>query len=433
MIYIIFSTLLKEHSYLASFNENPMVKTHPDTYRWLKVALINLLVTAAAGIILRYKMNFPLAVVNQKYLLHGHSHFAFVGWVTLALMALLVHYLSRSGLATNYARYRFLLIANTVTAYGMLFTFAAQGYALFSITFSTLSIFVSYAFIFYFWRDLRKVKDLSNSHLWFRAALILWALSSAGAFSLAFLMAMHIKIQEYYFSAIYFFLHFQYNGWFLFACFGLLFSHFTFDHPGLLKLSRKLFLILALTVVPAYFLSLLWLKLPAFLYWAGTLSGIIQLIAVVYLFPLFKLVKKNIVHSRSGLTRLLWCLACCCFAIKVILQAGSALPSLANLAFGFRPVVIAYLHLCFLGIISFFIIGYFDLLLPEAHKISRPGAFLFISGVVIQEIILMLQGFEMMGLQIIPRLNILLFAAAVIIGTGLATIAVSLKSLKGSS
>lgn len=387
--------------------------------RWLSIAIANFSVVAIAGVILRYKMNFPLAFLNQKNLLHGHSHFAFTGWITLALMTLMTGYLLKRGLQTNYRKYHLLLFANVITAYGMLFTFIVQGYGLFSITFSTLSIFVSYVFIYFYWRDLGKLNDGGDVHSWFKAALILLGISSAGAFTLAFLMAAQIKIQEYYFSAIYFFLHFQYNGWFIFASFGLLFSYLAAkDIYMLKKLSKKLWWILGISVAPTYLLSILWLKIPPYLYWTAAISGIFQLAAVIYLIRHYKVI-KDCISSYGRATKYLWLLAFLCLILKIILQALSAIPYLGNFAFGLRPVVVAYLHLCFLGIVSFFIIGSIDRLLPQHHKLHELGVILFVSGVIAQEMLLMSQAVMIIMQSFIPQLNNLLFATAGIIGTGL--------------
>jgi hypothetical protein len=59
------------------------------TRLWIRIALINFCIVALAGVTLRYKINFPLPFINQKYLLRAHSHFAFDGWVAVALMALM--------------------------------------------------------------------------------------------------------------------------------------------------------------------------------------------------------------------------------------------------------------------------------------------------------------------------------------------------------
>ena len=61
---------------------------------WLRISIFNLLLVSAIGVILRYKIVFSLPLFNQKYLLDGHSHFAFAGWISQILMVLMIHYLS---------------------------------------------------------------------------------------------------------------------------------------------------------------------------------------------------------------------------------------------------------------------------------------------------------------------------------------------------
>lgn len=395
-----------------------------NTAKWIRIALINFMIVAIAGICLRYKINFPLPVINQKFLLHAHSHFAFVGWITLALMALMTDYLSRQEIQFQGKKYQILMMATNITAFGMLFTFLVQGYGAFSILFSTLSIFVSYVFIVYYWQDLKKIKGQQSTVRWFRSALILWALSSAGAFTLAYLMAAHIKIQQYFFAAIYFFLHFQYNGWFVFACLGLLSTFFRkMQYAALVKNDKWVYIFLVITVVPSYLLSLIWLDLPLWLYWIATVSSMVQLFACLYLFRIFYGIRNSLTVPFLRSTRYLWTLALGCFILKILLQALSTFPALSELTFGFRPVVIAYLHLCFLGVISFFIMGALQEVLKNRLKLNVAGICLFIFGVMFQEFILLLQGLEMMGMFLFSYANMLLFLLAVVIAAGLYLIA----------
>ena len=398
-----------------------------NTTRWIQVALVNFTVVALAGITLRYKINFYLPFVHQKNLLHAHSHFAFTGWITLVLMALMVNYLQQQNIKINHRKYHWILLANCITAYGMLVSFSIAGYAFYSVLFSSLSILISYFFIFFFWRDLLRVKDDSYAPTWFKTALILWFISSLGAFLLAYLMANHINIQQLYFGAIYFFLHFQYNGWFLFVCFGLFFSYLHRKNiitP--LFMNRKIFMVMAITVAPTYFLSILWLKLTATLYLIAAASGIIQLLVLFYFMKLILLLKKNI--AQSFITKYLWVLAAIAFIIKIILQVLSVVPFLSNYAFSFRPIVIGYLHLSFLGIISFFILAYINqVLIAKGKRISRTGVLIFSIGVLLQEIVLMIQGLEVMEFEPLPFANLILFFLAIIIGIGLVWISVTLS------
>jgi hypothetical protein len=395
-----------------------------DLIKWIKWSLFNLFIVALLGIALRYKINFSFPLLDQKYLLHSHSHFAFTGWVTLALMALMIKYLDRPNLKIDFRKYNWMLASTTIVAYGMLFTFMYQGYAFLSITFSTLSILISYIFIFYYWRDLRQVKEESTTVMWFKAALAQWFLSSIGVFTLAYLMASGNRIQEWYFASIYFFLHFQYNGWFLFACLGLFFSLFPVNSiPAYLKTNKRLFLILVSTVIPTYLLSILWIKIPDYLYWAGVLSGIVQLAAVFYLIKMYHIAKQYLTIQLTVPTQCLWALAWLSFLLKLVLQTLSAVPYLGKYAFSFRPIVIGYLHLCFLCIISFFIVGFFNKVLEKQGKrLNNAGIYLFILGVLLQEIILMLQGLAAFQVHILPYAGIFLFGVAVLIGLSLAII-----------
>lgn len=394
---------------------------------WIKISLLNFLVVALVGVLLRYKINFSLPFVNYKFLLHAHSHFAFAGWVTQILMALIVQYLYEHNKNINLSHYKKIFRGNFITAYGMLFTFPFQGYGSFSIIFSTLSVIVSYFFIVFVWKDLKHIAHEGNSKVWIKASLLLYALSSLGPFSLAYLMANQISGQDLYFGAVYFFLHFQYNGWFLFACFGLFFNYL--QKAGFLNTalySKRIFRILFITCFPAYLLSTMWMNLPITLRIIAIAAAIAQLISLVYIFKLFTYTKKILSNNLNAVSKNLWLLVSIAFVIKLLLQCLSTVPSLSLYAFGFRPVVIGYLHLSFLGIITFFILGYIN----QQTYLSSKGLYTFVAGVLITEITLMLQGFEAIGFSVLTYANYVLFAAAIIMAIGLIILLFKKTSIK---
>jgi hypothetical protein len=234
-------------------------------------------------------------------------------------------------------------------------------------------------------------------------------------------MAMHIKVQDYYFAAVYFFLHFQYNGWFLFVCFGLLFSYLS--RKGIVVssiINKRIFWIMAITVAPTYLLSILWLKIPLILHVVADISGILQLAVLIYFIRLLPLFKNNSSSYLLPSAKYLWFLTYAAFILKVILQLLSIVPFLSTYAFAFRPIVIGYLHLSFLGIISFFILGYISEILSDFHSyLPKRGVLIFITGVIIQEIVLMCQGLEVFGVHSLPHANMVLFYSAIVIGSGL--------------
>ena len=58
---------------------------------WLIISLANLLIVASLGVLLRSKILFPIPFLDYSSILHAHSHFAFGGWVTLALLSLITY------------------------------------------------------------------------------------------------------------------------------------------------------------------------------------------------------------------------------------------------------------------------------------------------------------------------------------------------------
>lgn len=392
---------------------------HPSLHRWIKISLLNLLLVATLGVILRYKIAFYLPFVDQKHLLHGHSHFAFAGWITQALMSLLVGYLAKEKGPQFFTKYRFLLYANLVSAYGMLFSFPFEGYGLVSISFSTLSIFVSYVFAVQYWKDLNRLRKKNSSHDWFKTAVLFNAISSAGAFGLAFMMTRHVTNQNWYLAAVYFFLHFQYNGWFFFACMGLVIntlSRFTTSLHSF-KNSFRLFFF---SCVPAYFLSVLWMPIPLWMYVLVIISAIAQLAGLIVL---IRLIKKHFPLIRNTISKpaaYLLGLSAIALCVKLLLQLGSVVPFLSQLAFSFHPIVIGYLHLVLLGVITLFILGYvvnYNIIIT--NRLSVTGIIIFTTGIILNEIVLMSQGVAGIMYKIIPYGNEILLGIAVTMFLGL--------------
>jgi hypothetical protein len=393
-------------------------------HRYFKLALLNLLLVAAIGVILRYKIAFALPFIDQKHLLHGHSHFAFAGWITHALMLMLVAYLAKQKDESVYKRYRWVINANLITAYGMLISFPLQGYGVVSIIFSTLSIFVSYAFAILFWKDLNKLPGKKISHWWLKAALLFNVLSSAGAFGLAYMMATKNVHQNWYLAAVYFFLHFQYNGWFLFACMGLATEKFFIKVSA--AILKRIFWLFAAACIPAYFLSALWLPIPFWIYVLVVLAAFSQLAGWGIAVSAIKKQLPFIGTLISPLSRWLLLLSALAFSIKLLLQLGSTIPSLSNIAFGFRPIVIGYLHLILLGVISLFLLGFMigeNYIFPGRR--TSTGIRIFTAGVIINELFLMIQGVAAMSYKPVPFINEALLLAASIIFAGIILLNIS--------
>jgi hypothetical protein len=389
--------------------------------RWAFLSLLNLLILSVVGIILRYKIILPLPFVNQKNLLHGHSHFAFTGWVSMALFTGIVWVLSKYT-ELDIKKYNRLFLLGQVASFGMLFTFPFFGYKLPSIFFSTFSVIFSYLFVYHAWKDITKsILPLPVAN-WFKAAFIFLVFSSFGTFLLAYLMSSGKHDQEWYIGSVYFFLHFQYNGWFLFSIMGF-FMYFLSGlpyQPGCYP-SPWIFRLFFLSAFPAYFLSALWMNLPAWMYWLAVIAGIVQLIGLVYFIKLFFNCKIGLVTELPLLVRWLWGFAFLALVLKITMQAFSVIPSISHFAFGFRPIVIGYLHLVLLGLVTFFIIGFLvqQKLLDISTPMARRGLAFFITGVVFNETFLMIQGIWSIWYETVPYTSQALFVVAIVMFLGL--------------
>jgi hypothetical protein len=386
--------------------------------KWLLFSFFNLMLVALLGVTLRYKIAFSLPFIDQQNLLHGHSHFAFGGWVTQALMTLLVGYLSECSGKNYFRAYRWILYFNAVTAYGMLFSFPVQGYGFVSILFSTLSVFASYFFAVFYWLDLGRLQNRSVSDRWFKGALIGNVLSSAGPFSLAWMMASGNLYQAWYLASIYLYLHFQYNIWFFFSCMGLFSYKLQQVIIPVFPLNR-VFYCFAIAAVPTYFLSLLWAHISVWLYLVVLFGAAIQLYGWMVLLLYLRKHSKKLKKSLPLFSRMLFLLMGLAVTIKLLLQSASIVPSVSKLAFGFRPVIIGYLHLILLGIITLFIMGYaFTFGLIHNHRSVKNGIRVFVGGILINELILMSQGVsDILNLDL-SYVNILLLAAAITLCAG---------------
>ena len=118
--------------------------------------------------------------------------------------------------------------------------------------------------------------------------------------------------------------------------------------------------------------------------------------------------------------------------IKLLLQIGSTHPQLSQIAFGFRPIVIGYLHLVLLGMITLFIIGYsISQKVLTMTRTSQTGVLIFVSGVVINELILMLQCVQAMKNESIPSVHYYLFGIALVMFSGIAILVVTQFSRMG--
>ena len=80
--------------------------------------------------------------------------------------------------------------------------------------------------------------------------------------------------------------------------------------------------------------------------------------------------------------------------IKIVMQTGTIIPWVGIVVFGNRPIIIGYLHLVMLGFITLYLLAYFLKYgwLDVNSTFTKTAIWVFTSGVIINELFLMLQG-----------------------------------------
>jgi len=394
--------------------------------QWINLSLLNLACVAFLGMIMRSKMLFSLPFIDFPHLLNAHSHFAFGSWVTLALMTLMLYDLLPPEVHSKRI-YQWLLGGVFITSWAMLISFFMEGYAPFSIFFSTLFIFVTYAFSWNFIRDLRKAEVSKNVRLVSISALVCLILSSLGPFTLAYLLATKYMNFFLYRDATFTYLHLNYNGFFTLGVFALLFNKIEskVSEKAQHKI-RNFSRVLVISVVPSLFLSYLWQDPKNILLVFAILGSILVIISLIW-FIRMALSIRNIGNNLASLIKTMGIVSMLAFTLKMMLQWMLIFDAVGDKVFGNRTMIIGYLHLVFLVFVTLFILAYITQigLLDRKRKITTVALVLFMMGVVLNEAILMGQGLGAMFFISSNLFSIMLwitsiwmFASAVLIIAG---------------
>lgn len=359
---------------------------------WLAIALINLCIVAFLGMVLRSKILFSIPFIDFKNLLHAHSHFAFGGWVTLAIMVLMVYEIL-PGRFSSKPVYKGLFAGVLFNAVGMLLSFPFEGYGLFSIIFSTLFIFVSYVFTGVFIRHLLQSSASKTVVLLSIAALSYLALSSAGPFMLAYLLASKSVNAVLYKDAIYTYLHLQYNGFFTLAVFALFTNRVeNLFAPFSAKNMHRFASWLNLSVVPSLFLCYMW-HYPGLLFRTIAFAGsTTMLVSTIYFFAA-ALPLRSYLQKLQTPVRFTGVLVIAAFALKMLLQSLILVPAIGGPIFANRPVIIGFLHMVLLGFITLYLLAHLvHTGVLRLNGITLFAIYLFTSAVTFNTVTLMAQG-----------------------------------------
>lgn len=385
--------------------------------QWIRYTFLYLIIAGLLGAFLRFNLIYPVEGVNFRYWVHAHSHVAFLGWIFNAVFCGIIY----AYIPEKAPRYKVLFVALQIAVLGMLFTFPFQGYAAASITFSTLHIFLTWWFVIKFYRDSNALPDSHAFSLSFiKWGLVFMVVSAIGPFALGIIMAKGLSDTPLGNLAIYFYLHFQYNGLFTFVVFGLFFWLLERENIRFSpKFGRITLWLLVISCFTGYVLSSLWTKPAAWVYGLGFITVILLLLSLVYLLLLLKPERRSITRFVQRPVLYLFLFALGCYALKIFMQVASAFPYFANLADKVRNFPIGFLHLVFLGFITVFLIGWcLQVNLVKANTTALRGIWLFIVGFVLSELILFAQPLLIMADFQLPFGNEIMAGVSVLMPLG---------------
>ncbi len=171
----------------------------------------------------------------------------------------------------------------------------------------------------------------------------------------------------------------------------------------------------------------MWMRIPVWMYYSAVAGAIIQIVARWFFIKLIVVQNRSLTGSLHPLVKWFWIIAGSAFVLKLILQCLSAIPQLNTYAFGIRAIVIGFLHLVLLAFVSMFLIGYFiqQQFILIRNTIMRKAAWIFITCILVNELVLMLQGLAAIKNGTVPGSNYLLLATAIIIFISLVSLASS--------
>lgn len=395
----------------------------------IRLSLFYLVVVALIGSYLRLMFVTPVQFPIFENLLHAHSHFAILGWLYNALYIAIVYLYVKE--QAKQKKYNILFWLTQISIGGMLVSFTIQGYATYSIAFSTLHILCSYVFIYFVLKDISSIKNETVSLKFIYGGFFFLFLSSLGPWGLVAVVFTGLPDPDVYKQIIYFYLHFQYNGWFIFALIGLWLRYY--ETQGIVfneVISGKAFHILFYSNLGAYVLSLLGFSLPGYVYAMGIIAAFAQLIGARYLYILLFTDEVKAFGSIGGTGQLLFRLSFFALFLKYLFQLISAVPQIGYPAFVIRDITIGYIHLVMIGVMTLGVLGWFIANgLYKADGAARAGIYTFLAAFVLSECVLLYHSpAGWFGLGSIPNTaELLLILSACMLGGSLIIFISSLR------
>lgn len=329
------------------------------------LSLLNLILVLVSGLLLRAQWTWPVhAVFDSRYLIHAHSHLALLGW----LLPMIFERMAPGAYGRTWVALYHVLV------WAMSLAFLMQGYAMASITLSTLVMMLG---------SMAAVRAHAKTGAVGKAAIVVMWLSNLGPVALG---AGAFMGPDWVRGWVTFYLHLQFSGWITLA----MLAAKPVDRPRLPLL---------LLVTGAFLLLEPYFRTESTPFWVlalGVTGGVLTLGGT--------LLWMSRIRVPDG--------ADMAFLLKGLAQFAASLPGIGAVLLTNHQMAIAFAHLVLVAMAT-------HRLLP------MPRAGLYLSGIWSMLLVLLVLGLGgAMGLPPIPNPQFLLFL------TGAATLAGALVRLR---
>jgi len=389
-------------------------------------SLIAFVIAAGLGLALRWAFVLDMPEwFDYRNVQHAHSHVALLGWLFGIFSLSIIYYFN-----LDFSRYSKLYWALQAMVVGMLLTFPIMGYAALSIVFSTGHILLSYLLAYRLWRDIGLHGKDEVHKLFVKTSLFFMVLSTIGTWAIGPIMAIGQKGTAIYYASIQFYLHFQFNGWFIFAMIGIAIA--MMQKKGILfqwQKLRQFYILLVISTVLTYALAITWSTPDIGIFVVNSIGVMLQLLALIVFLRLIFDKRKEIKNEFYSYIYNVMFIALFALALKIIIQAIVVIPYMAEVSYTIRNFVIGFIHLLMLGCLSLFSFGSISKIIQR--DLSNSGTWFFLLGVIFTELLLFVQGFMVwQGWGFMPYYYLLLGMGSLLILVGIVMIVLDLSRLK---
>ncbi len=386
----------------------------------LAFSLLLFALAAALGLVLRlaFVVDLP-GWIEYRNVQHAHSHIALLGWLFGALYLIITAVFPVQ--AKNYRRLYWMLQGAVV---GMAITFPFGGYNPVSIIFTTIHILLSYVFAYRLWRELGYSKATGWAVSLLKASLVFMVISTIGTWSLGPILALDLKGSAWYYGAIQFYLHFQFNGWLIFSALAIFFRILEKNKVRVNdQLFSCFFIALMFATVFTFALAVTWSTPLPVIFGINSVGALVQLISLALLILVIRQALEKLPRLFSVLSARLLLIAALALVIKVFIQTAVVIPEVAEISYTIRNFAVGFIHLLMLGCLSLFLF----VMISEVTRFPMhvAGLWMFVVGVLTTELLLFGQGVAFwLGLGFIPGYYLLLatFSGLIFLGVALNTV-----------